>query len=242
MDTEILKRYGLDAKSIPEHVAIIMDGNGRWAKKRHMPRTFGHKRGVENVREILKASSSFGVRNLSIFAFSTENWKRPKDEVDTLMSLLITYLRNEVRELNDNNVRLRIMGDREGLSPALQDAIRDAEEALEHNDGINFNVAVNYGSRDELLRAARRLAEDHAEKGTELTEEEFRKRLYIPDMPDVDLLIRTSGELRISNFLLYQIAYAELVFVEEYWPDFRTAEYAAAIREFQNRNRRYGGL
>ena len=242
MEIEKLKKYGLDENNIPDHVAIIMDGNGRWAKQRHMPRTYGHRKGVEKVREILKASSSFGVKDLSIFAFSTENWKRPKDEVDTLMTLLVTYLRNEVRELDENNVRLRIIGDKEGLSPVLQAAIADAEDALKDNDGINFNVAVNYGSRQEILKAAFDLASDHREKGTELTEEEFRKRMYNADMPDVDLLIRTSGELRISNFLLYQIAYAELEFVDVYWPDFDTGEYAKALKEYQNRNRRYGGL
>ena len=242
MDIEKLKQYGLDENNMPGHVAIIMDGNGRWAKKRHMPRTYGHRKGVEKVREILKASSSFGVKDLSIFAFSTENWKRPKDEVDTLMTLLVTYLRNEVRELDENNVRLRIIGDKEGLSPVLQAAIADAEDALKDNDGINFNVAVNYGSRQEILKAAFDLANDHKEKGTELTEEEFRKRMYNADMPDVDLLIRTSGELRISNFLLYQIAYAELEFVDVYWPDFDIGEYAKALNEYQNRNRRYVGL
>ena len=242
MNHEKLAQYGLDAEKLPRHVAMIMDGNGRWAKKRLMPRTYGHKKGVERVKEIVKASSLFGIEAITLYAFSTENWKRPQEEVSVLMSLLAQYLKSEVEELHENGVRFRMIGDRSGLSATLQDLIEQAEGRTKDNTELILTVAINYGGRDELDQAAVRLAQDVAAGKCQPSAEEFRRRLYTVGLPPVDYLIRTSGELRVSNFLLYQAAYAELYFIDVYWPDFDTAQYARALQEFAARNRRYGGV
>ena len=242
MNHEKLAQYGLDAEKLPRHVAMIMDGNGRWAKKRLMPRTYGHKKGVERVKEIVKASSLFGIEAITLYAFSTENWKRPQEEVSVLMSLLAQYLKSEVEELHENGVRFRMIGDRSGLSATLQDLIEQAEVRTKDNTKLILTVAINYGGRDELDQAAVRLAQDVAAGKCQPSAEEFRRRLYTVGLPPVDYLIRTSGELRVSNFLLYQAAYAELYFTDVYWPDFDTAPYARALQEFAARNRRYGGV
>ena len=242
MNHEKLAQYGLDAEKLPRHVAMIMDGNGRWAKKRLMPRTYGHKKGVERVKEIVKASSLFGIEAITLYAFSTENWKRPQEEVSVLMSLLAQYLQSEVEELHENGVRFRMIGDRSGLSATLQDLIEQAEVRTKNNTKLILTVAINYGGRDELDQAAVRLAQDVAAGKCQPSAEEFRRRLYTVGLPPVDYLIRTSGELRVSNFLLYQAAYAELYFTDVYWPDFDTAQYARALQEFAARNRRYGGV
>lgn len=242
MNHEKLAQYGLDAEKLPRHVAMIMDGNGRWAKKRLMPRTYGHKKGVERVKEIVKASSLFGIEAITLYAFSTENWKRPQEEVSVLMSLLAQYLQSEVEELHGNGVRFRMIGDRSGLSATLQDLIEQAEARTKDNTELILTVAINYGGRDELDQAAVRLAQDVAAGKCQPSAEEFRRRLYTVGLPPVDYLIRTSGELRVSNFLLYQAAYAELYFTDVYWPDFDTAQYARALQEFAARNRRYGGV
>lgn len=242
MNHEKLAQYGLEAGQLPRHVAMIMDGNGRWAKKRLMPRTYGHKKGVERVKEIVKASSLFGIQAITLYAFSTENWKRPREEVNVLMSLLAQYLQSEVEELHENGVRFRMIGDRSGLSAALQTLIEQAEERTKDNTQLMLTVAINYGGQDELDQAAVRLAQDVAAGKCQPSAEAFRERLYTAGLPPVDYLIRTSGEQRISNFLLYQAAYAELYFTEVYWPDFDTEQYARALQEFAMRNRRYGGL
>ena len=242
MNHEKLAQYGLEAGQLPRHVAMIMDGNGRWAKKRLMPRTYGHKKGVERVKEIVKASSLFGIQAITLYAFSTENWKRPREEVNVLMSLLAQYLQSEVEELHENGVRFRMIGDRSSLSAALQTLIEQAEERTKDNTQLMLTVAINYGGQDELDQAAVRLAQDVAAGKCQPSAEAFRERLYTAGLPPVDYLIRTSGEQRISNFLLYQAAYAELYFTEVYWPDFDTEQYARALQEFAMRNRRYGGL
>ena len=242
MNHEKLAQYGLEAGQLPRHVAMIMDGNGRWAKKRLMPRTYGHKKGVERVKEIVKASSLFGIQAITLYAFSTENWKRPREEVNVLMSLLAQYLQSEVEELHENGVRFRMIGDRSGLSVALQTLIEQAEERTKDNTQLMLTVAINYGGQDELDQAAVRLAQDVAAGKCQPSAEAFRERLYTAGLPPVDYLIRTSGEQRISNFLLYQAAYAELYFTEVYWPDFDTEQYVRALQEFAMRNRRYGGL
>lgn len=241
-DIDWIKRYGLEEDTLPEHVGIIMDGNGRWARNRHMPRTFGHKKGAEVVRDIVLSSSKFGVKALTIFAFSTENWRRPKDEVDTIMTLLSQYLRNEIAALNENDVVFRVIGDRSGLSKMLLQLIEESEELTRNNTGLRFNVAINYGSQAEILNAAFALAKDYKEGKTALDREAFENRLYTSGLPMVDFLIRTSGELRISNFLLYQIAYAELYFTDAYWPDFNTERYVEALKDYSHRNRRFGGV
>lgn len=242
MNHEKLAQYGLEAGQLPRHVAMIMDGNGRWAKKRLMPRTYGHKKGVERVKEIVKASSLFGIQAITLYAFSTENWKRPREEVNVLMSLLAQYLQSEVEELHENGVRFRMIGDRSSLSAALQTLIEQAEERTKDNTQLMLTVAINYGGQDELDQAAVRLAQDVAAGKCQPSAEAFRERLYTAGLPPMDYLIRTSGEQRISNFLLYQAAYAELYFTEVYWPDFDTEQYARALQEFAMRNRRYGGL
>lgn len=227
----------------PAHVAIIMDGNGRWAKARGLPRTAGHRRGVEAVRETLKAAIELGISYLTLFGFSSENWKRPADEVSDLMGLLRYYLRGELAELHRNGVRLLCIGDRRRLAPDIVGLIEQAEAQTAANTRLTLVIALSYGSRDELVRAARDLARDAAEGRLDpaaIDEERFARRLFTAGIPDPDLVVRTSGEQRLSNFLLWQCAYAELVFVDCLWPDFGRAELAAAVEEFRRRERRYG--
>ena len=229
----------------PRHVAIIMDGNGRWAKARGMPRVAGHRRGADAVKRVVRGAGELGIPCLTLFAFSTENWTRPADEVSDLMGLLRHYLRNERDELHKNGARLRVIGRRDGLAPDIVRDIDEAEALTSANTRIDVNICVNYGARDEILRATRRLAE-HAAAGNLLPERidetMFERELLTAGIPDPDLLIRTSGEQRISNFLLWQCAYAELVFVDTLWPDFGKDHLEQAIAEFRRRERRYGGV
>ncbi len=239
---ELLEKYGLCRESIPGHVAIIMDGNGRWAKARHMPRTYGHKKGAERVKEIVRLSSDLGVNTLTLYAFSTENWKRPKEEVGLLMGLIIEYLRKELRELWEENVRFYSIGDRQTLPSEVRAVIEESETETKENTGLNLVVAINYGGQDELVQAAKRLAEDFKAGKTELNQQAFEDRFYTAGLPAVDYVIRTSGELRMSNFLPYQAAYAELCFTQTLWPDFDAEKYVQALREYAGRNRRFGGI
>ena len=239
---ELLDKYGLDRDSIPGHVAIIMDGNGRWAKARHMPRTYGHKKGAERVKEVVRLSSDLGVNTLTLYAFSTENWKRPKEEVGLLMGLIIEYLRKELRELWEENVRFYSIGDRQTLPSEVRAVIEESEAETKENTGLNLVVAINYGGQDELVQAAKRLAEDFKAGKTELNQQAFEDRFYTAGLPAVDYVIRTSGELRMSNFLPYQAAYAELCFTQTLWPDFDAEKYVQALREYAGRNRRFGGI
>ncbi|MBM3645175.1 MAG: isoprenyl transferase [Alphaproteobacteria bacterium] len=229
----------------PRHVAIIMDGNGRWAKARGLPRSAGHRRGADAVKRVVKGAGELGVPCLTLFAFSTENWQRPADEVRDLMGLLRHYLRSEIEELRKNGARLRVVGSREGLAADIVEDIARAEQSTRGNTRIDVNIALNYGSRDEILRATRRLAEQvkHGEIAPEAIDERvFERELQTAGLPDPDLLIRTSGEQRISNFMLWQCAYAELVFVDTLWPDFGKEHLERAIGEFRRRERRYGGV
>ncbi|MBF0393797.1 MAG: isoprenyl transferase [Alphaproteobacteria bacterium] len=231
------------APAPPAHVAIIMDGNGRWAKSHGLPRTAGHKRGAEAVRTALRAAGKLGIRYLTLFGFSSENWKRPAGEVSDLMGLLRLYLRSEIADLHKNGIRLRIIGERTRLAPDIVTLIEDGEALTAANGGLTLTIALSYGGRQELARAARRLAERVA-AGTlspqAIDERALAAELFTNDMPDPDLLIRTSGEKRISNFLLWQCAYAELAFVDTLWPDFSEADLESAVGDFMKRERRYG--
>ena len=229
---------------LPRHVAIIMDGNGRWAKQHSIEIALGHRRGVETLREIVRYSSDAGIEVLSLYAFSTENWKRSRAEVSALMALVLDFFKSEIDELHEKGVRIRILGDVSALPPAQRDAVDNAERITRENRGLQLNIALNYGSRDEILRAARSLAQ--MVKSGEIEPEQidadiFESKLYTAGQPDVDLLIRTSGELRLSNFLLYQNAYAEMSFPDVLWPDFTAAQYESALVAFGSRDRRYGG-
>lgn len=227
----------------PAHVAIIMDGNGRWAKARGLPRTAGHKKGVDAVRRTVEAARELGVGTLTIFSFSSENWRRPEEEVSDLMGLLRFYLRSEVAELHKAGIRLRVIGERARLSDDINRLIDDAETLTGANRTMTLVVALSYGSRQEIVAAAKRLAEDVAAGRLSvdaIDEQALSGRLFTADLPDPDLIIRTSGEKRISNFLLWQAAYAELVFVDTLWPDFTKRDLEAAIDEFHRRERRFG--
>jgi len=235
------------SKPLPQHVAIIMDGNGRWATRRGLPRVAGHRQGVEALREVIRTSDELGIKYLTLYAFSTENWKRPAAEIDALMSLLVEYLRKEIRELNSNNVKISVLGQVEAFPTVAQSEIANAVELTKNNTGLNVNIALNYGGRAEIVRAAKAIARDVLDKKIsidDIDERLFSNYLYTANIPDPDLLIRTSGEFRLSNFLLYQIAYTELVFTapDVLWPDFDKKAYLEAIMEYQRRQRRYGGL
>jgi undecaprenyl diphosphate synthase len=230
----------LDRKNTPRHVAIIMDGNGRWAKQRWLPRVAGHRAGVAVLTPLLEAAGEAGVEALTLYAFSTENWSRSENEVDSLMSLFLETARGKVPELNERGARLRFLGRRWRLSGDVQRAIREAEELTRDNDRLDVYVALNYGGRAELVDAARRMIEDGLSPD-EVDEATFASYLYAPEVPEVDLVIRTSGELRISNFLLWQIAYAEFYVTETLWPDFSPEEFRQAIASFAARSRRRGG-
>ena len=229
----------------PKHVAIIMDGNGRWAKARGLPRTAGHRKGVEAVRRTVEAARELGIPYLTMFGFSSENWRRPEGEVFDLMQLLRFYLRSEIAELHKNGVRLRVIGDRSKLSGDIVTMIEKAEELTRGNTELNLIIALSYGSRQEITDATRQMVRDALEgrlRPEDITEESFSARLLTRDIPDPDLLVRTSGEQRISNFLLWQSAYTELVFVDTLWPDFTKRDLEDAIREFNQRDRRYGAV
>ncbi|PJK29573.1 di-trans,poly-cis-decaprenylcistransferase [Minwuia thermotolerans] len=228
----------------PRHVAIIMDGNRRWAKARGLPRLEGHRRGAEAVRATVRAAAEIGIEYLTLFAFSSENWRRPAEEVDDLMGLLRHYLRRELAELHRNDVRVRVVGDREGLARDIQALIQQAEETTRGNTRLDLIIAVNYGGQAEIVHAARRLA-GQASRGEisaeDIDEDMIRAGLYAPDVPDPELLIRTSGEQRLSNFLLWQAAYAELVFDDVLWPDFDREALERALATYGCRDRRFGG-
>jgi undecaprenyl diphosphate synthase len=230
---------------LPQHIAIIMDGNGRWAVRRGLPRTAGHRAGIEALRSVVEGCIEHGVRYLTVFAFSTENWRRPKSEVDALMGLLVEYFDREIVRLCREGVRVRIIGEREGLTEAVREAIESAEDRTRCNERLDLIVAFNYGSRAEICRAARTVAA-LASKGEldpeTVDEANFGSYLYTAGIPDPDLLIRPSGEMRLSNFLLWQCAYSEFWFTSVYWPDFTKAHLAEAIAEYRRRARRYGGL
>ncbi len=226
------------------HIAIIMDGNGRWAAERALPRAEGHRQGVESVRRTVEASLELGVTHLTLFSFSSENWARPKQEINDLFGLLRRFVRRDLADLHKNGVKIRVIGTRVGLAADLLRLIDDAIELTKDNTALNLTIAFNYGARDEIARAARRIAEDVASgviAPAEVTPERLGTYLDTADLPDPDLLIRTSGELRLSNFLLWQLAYSEFVFIDAYWPDFSREQLEAAIAEYQRRSRRFGG-
>ena len=235
----------LNMDNIPAHIAIIMDGNGRWAKAQGKPRTFGHQAGAETLKTIVKAADRLGVKVISAYAFSTENWKRPVTEVSFIMKLLSRYLSSEIDEFNKNNVQVRFMGIRDGLPEEVKDKMRYAEEVTRANTGIVLNLAINYGGQAELLRAAKQIAAAVAAGSVKLDEIDaqlLEANLYTKGLPLPDLLIRPGGDFRISNFMLWQIAYAEIWMTDCYWPDFSEAMLWQAIKDYQGRERRYGGL
>jgi undecaprenyl diphosphate synthase len=226
---------------LPQHVAVIMDGNGRWAAQRHLPRVEGHRAGIDSVRDIVESSARLGIKVLTLYAFSVENWKRPVTEVSMLMSLLKRYLRLELNTLLHNDIRFRVIGREEELAPDVRRELKMAEEQTARNAGMLFNIALNYGGRAEIVEAARRAIASGI-KPADLDEQHFSDLLYTAGQPDPDLLIRTSGEMRISNFLLWQIAYAEIWVTDTLWPDFRKGHLLEAILAYQKRDRRYGGI
>ena len=232
-------------RKIPQHIAIILDGNGRWAKAKGMPRNYGHTAGARNVETVCQAAHDLGVKYVTMYAFSTENWNRPEGEVEALMKLLESYLKNCIKTADKNNMRVRVIGDTTRLSERFQERIRELEAASAKNDGLNLQIAINYGSRDEMTRAMRRMSEDVAagkRKPEEIPESVFEEYLDTAGIPDPDLLIRTSGELRLSNFLLWQLAYSEFYFTDVPWPDFHKEELERAIEAYNKRDRRFGGL
>ena len=231
--------------AIPRHVAIIMDGNGRWAAARGLPRSEGHRRGVEALRRTVRAAGDLGIGILTIFSFSSENWSRPPAEIRDLMTLLRRFIRNDLVELRNNGVHVRVIGERNDLDPEIRRLLEEAEELTKDNDKLTLVVAFNYGARQEIARAAQRLAIEVASgrmPASAVTADALAAHLDAPDLPDPDLIIRTSGEQRLSNFLLWQAAYSELVFVPTYWPDFDRTTLEGAIAEYRRRERRFGGL
>lgn len=243
-NVEKLKKQ-IDMKKLPKHVAIIMDGNGRWAQRRMLPRSAGHKMGVERVKEIIEAVGNLGIKYLTLYALSTENWKRPKYEIDTLMNLLVQYLGRELDNMNKNNIKINILGNIDMLPDVPKKEVLKAVEKTKNNNRLILNIALNYGGRYEIVRAVKKILYDIKNKDIkieEIDEEVFKNYLYTCDQPDPDLLIRPSGELRLSNFLLYQVAYTEFWFSDVYWPDFSEKDLYMAIIDFQKRNRRYGGI
>ena len=233
----------IDPLKIPQHVAVIMDGNGRWAKQKGMARIFGHRNGVKAVRDVVEAAAEIKVNVLTLYAFSTENWNRPKKEVDTLMSLLVRSLKDELKTLLDNNIKLQCIGAIENLPKKAQKELQEVIEKTAHNDHMTLILALSYGSREEIVNAIQKISKKVVNKHLtceEIDEKIINNHLYTFTLPDVDFLIRTSGEQRISNFLLWQIAYAELYFTEVLWPDFRREHFYQAILDYQNRERRFG--
>lgn len=230
---------------IPAHIAIILDGNGRWAKAKGMPRNYGHAQGSKNVERICEEAYRIGVKYLTVYAFSTENWNRPKDEVDALMKLLRNYMKTCLKTAAKNDMKVRVIGDKTGLDEDIRNRIAELEEATKDNGGLNFQIALNYGSRDEIVRAVRKVSEDVKEgkvKPEDIDEKMFETYLDTHGIPDPDLMIRTSGELRLSNYLLWQLAYTELYFTDIPWPDFTKEELSKAIEQYNRRDRRYGGV
>jgi undecaprenyl diphosphate synthase len=234
-----------DTKKLPKHVAIIMDGNGRWAKERSLPRTSGHMEGVKRVKDIVKAARDLGIGVVTFFAFSAENWSRPKSEINMLMRYLDNFLIREVNDMHKNNIRFRVIGGKDPLPERIQEKIKEAEKKTSANTGLTVVFALNYSSRQEIVEAAREFARDVITKRRavgDLDEKSFSSYLYTTDLPDPDLMIRTSGEMRISNFLLWQLSYTELYFTQKLWPDFKAEDFQLAIEEYQRRERRFGGI
>ena len=229
-----------DIPSVPRHIAIIMDGNGRWAKQRFMPRVMGHQRGVETLREVVKACREFGVEYLTVFAFSSENWRRPADEVSFLMSLFLKMLEREAANLHQNNIRLKIIGDRSPFDARLRQAMQEAEQLTASNDALTLTVAANYGGRWDMMNAVQAMLNEHPQLAQGFAEEDLSPYLSMSDAPEPDLFIRTGGEQRISNFMLWQLAYTELYFTDALWPVFGREELKAAIASYQKRERRFG--
>jgi undecaprenyl diphosphate synthase len=242
-DEQLLKQ--IDATRLPRHIAVIMDGNGRWAKRRHLPRVAGHRAGVEAVRSTVETSARLGIEVLTLYAFSVENWKRPPFEIEALMTFLKEYLRKELENIHRNNIRFQTIGRTNELDESVQFELRSATRKTANNTGMRLNVALNYGGRVEIVDAFRKLLEkcQREDRTPEsITEADIARHLYAAELPDPDLLIRTSGEMRVSNFLLWQIAYAEIYVTDTLWPDFRRPDLFAAIIDYQKRERRYGGL
>lgn len=235
----------IDIDNLPKHIAIIMDGNGRWAKKRFMPRNYGHQEGMKRVVEIVEASKKLGIEHLTLYAFSTENWKRPKVEIDGLMKILVIYIRNELDKIIQNNVRIHILGDITPFPQKVRDEIEKAIDNTKNNNGMHLNIALNYGGRSEILKATKDILKDFKLGRInleDLDDQLFSQYLYTKGQPDPDLLIRPSGELRLSNFLLYQVAYTEFWYSDILWPDFKEDKLYEAILDYQKRNRRFGGI
>lgn len=240
-----LHSFEIDYDNLPAHIAIIMDGNGRWAKKRNMPRSVGHREGSNNLDKIAHFCGEIGIKYLTVYAFSTENWKRPKSEVNTLMDLLLDYLKNAEKHIAGRSVRIRTIGDTSILSKEIQEQIVRVTKLTENNTGLTLNIAINYGGKDEIVHAVKELAKEVAEgklSYESINEEMISNRLYTKDTPDPDLLIRPGGEKRISNFLIWQSAYTEFWYTDVLWPDFSKEDVLEAIREYQLRNRRFGGV
>ncbi|OSI35995.1 isoprenyl transferase [Neisseria dumasiana] len=227
----------LEHTQIPRHIAVIMDGNGRWAKKRFLPRVMGHKRGLDALENMVKRCAELGVQYLTVFAFSTENWRRPEDEVSFLMGLFLQALQKQVQHLHENNMRVKVIGNRSRFSEDIRTGIEQAERLTAANTGLTITIAADYGGRWDILQAANRLIREGV---TEITEDMLARHLMLPDAPEPDLFIRTGGETRISNFLLWQLAYTELYFTDTLWPDFDSAALDAAVQSFQKRERRFG--
>ena len=235
----------IDYDRLPEHIGVIMDGNGRWAKKRGLPRSAGHSAGAESLKKIVTECNKMGIKYITVYAFSTENWKRPKEEVEFLMNLLMDYLKNAKTTLAGENVVIKAIGSRNELSEELCEEIKKTEEFTKNNDGIVMNIALNYGSREEIVNSVKKICEkvQNGEcSADDINAQMISDNLYTASQPDPDLIIRTSGEERISNFLLWQLAYSELYFTKKLWPDFKVKDLHEAIIEYQNRNRRYGGV
>lgn len=237
------KREELSNLNIPNHVAIILDGNGRWAKKRFMPRNYGHMQGAKVVEQICEDADSIGIKYLTVYAFSTENWNRPQDEVEALMKLLRNYLKDCIKRANNNNMRVRVIGEKSRLSDDIRSKIEELEECSKNNTGLNFTIALNYGSRDEIVRAVREISKDVKDgkiSESDIDDKMISDYLDTKGIPDPDLLIRTSGEERLSNFLLWQLAYTEFYFTDVLWPDFNKKELIKAVEKYNERDRRFG--
>lgn len=237
--------YDINLDKVPAHIAIIMDGNGRWAKSRFMPRTYGHKVGVETIRKVVKECSRLGVKYLTLYAFSTENWKRPKDEVSTLMGLLVKYLRNELEELHKNNVKILTIGDISKLPQACIEELDHAKEKTKDNRGLVMSLALNYGGRNDLVNAVKNISQEVVDGKIlveDIGDDLISSHLSTKESPDPDLVVRTSGEQRLSNFLLWELAYSEFYFADIHWPDFDEKELQKAIFAYQSRDRRFGGI
>ncbi len=235
--------YSLDSENIPQHIAIIMDGNGRWAKKRQLPRSLGHRAGGEALRDVIETAAVIGLKYLTIYAFSTENWSRPQDEVSSIMQLLVEYLKKEAKELHKNNVKIITIGDLSRLPRDLQQEVEKVKELTKDNTGLRVNIALNYGGRDELVRAFKKISSEIVAGNRttdEINEELIANYLDTAEIPEPELLIRTSGECRLSNFMIWQLSYTEFWFTDCYWPDFKGKDLVEAIQDYQNRERRFG--